>query len=439
VTVLRAGSASDVGRVRAANQDAVFASATLFAVADGMGGHVGGEVASSTAIEILERSAVSAGSKDGLVEALKRANKAIAEVSINDPSLAGMGTTMVVASLVDGEHGDLLVVANVGDSRAYLWRKGSLAQITLDHSVAGELMKEGSISEAEAARHPQRHVLTRALGIADEVTVDLFDVSVRVGDRLLLCSDGLSDEVSNEEMERSLASNSDPNEAAEDLVRRANANGGVDNISVVVIDVLVAPEQDDEPTMAHVLPTAAAGVAPPLLSTPELPGSSATASPVSAPEAPTPAPPAKKEGRLARRRRLGVPRLLTFRLLGFVLLVGIVLYGGWYFLRWYATNSYYVTTKGSQVVIYQGRPGGVLWFKPKLVDVTGTTTAEVLAIRVPSLQHEVLEPSLGAAKDYVRNLTAEFDQANGITPTPTTSTTLKTSTPKAHRANSASH
>jgi protein phosphatase len=420
VTVLRAAVASDVGRVRAINQDSVFASATVFAVADGMGGHAGGEVASSSAIEVLERSIGTVGTREGLIDALKAANQAIAEASTSDAALSGMGTTIVAASLISSESDDVLVIANVGDSRAYLFRQDQLSQITSDHSVAGELLTGGSVSEEEAAIHPQRHVITRALGIAGEVDVDLFEVHLTQGDRVLLCSDGLSDEVSNEEIARVLFSSIDPTDAAEDLVRRANANGGIDNISVVVIDVVVPPKHDDEPTQANAIVTAT--VAPP-------------APPKSSDEIVAPeGQEGKKEGWYARRRRLGVPRILTARVLIFIILIGAVIYGGWYFVRWYATSSYYVKSSGTQILIYQGQPGGVLWFKPKLVEVAPATTADVLPIRLPALALSVSEPSLDAAKNYVRNLACEFQLVSKPTcvypPTPVP-VTVPTTTPAA--------
>jgi protein phosphatase len=411
VTVLRGGSASDVGRVRTVNQDSVFVSATLFAVADGMGGHAGGEVASAAAISILERSQGSVGTKEGFVEALVMANEEILEMSSSDASLAGMGTTMVAASLIGTEENDVLVLANVGDSRGYHFHGGRLDQITKDHSLAAELLREGSITEAEAAHHPQRHVITRALGIPGEVNVDLFDVELSLGDRVLLCSDGLSNEVDSEEIIRVLSTITDPHEAAEDLVRRANANGGADNISVVIIDALVARERDDEPTRAHVAVIAEPAAKPSL--------------------DPEPADPEKPEkvGWFARRKKMGVPRLLTFRVIGFFLLVVGVIAAGWYFVNWYATSSYYVTSSGTQIVIYQGRPGGVLWIQPKLVEVTPTSTTQILPIRQPALKTGVNEPSLSAAKNYVSNLANEYSQSV-TTPNASSSTTIPSSMPR---------
>ena len=240
MTVLRAGSATDAGMVRSSNQDAVLVEVTAFAVADGMGGHAGGEIASAAAVESLRHSLATTSTAEGLLEALREANRAVGAAGGDDPDLVGMGTTAVVAVLVGTETGDRLLVANVGDSRAYLYHGGSLRQVTDDHSMVGELLRQGVITEDEAARHPQRHVITRVLGTSPDVDVDLFELRLDEGDRVVLCSDGLSNEVSDEEIVRVLRTQRDPTAAAEDLVRRANAHGGNDNVSVVVVDAIIA-------------------------------------------------------------------------------------------------------------------------------------------------------------------------------------------------------
>ena len=414
MTVLRAGSASDTGRVRTINQDSVLTGATVFAVADGMGGHAGGEVASATAVAALDAAMASTSSAEGLVNAIRSANDAIAAASRDDPSLAGMGTTVVAASLIGSDAGDVLVLANVGDSRGYLFHAGRLRQVTDDHSLAAEMVRSGDISEAEAARHPQRHVITRALGIEGSIDIDLFDLILAEGDRVLLCSDGLTNEISDEEIERVLSTLVDPTAAAEDLVRRANAHGGSDNISVVIIDAVIA-EGTGESTAAHRIVTAPAATASIPKRETAAPGIGAI----------SPPPVGRREGWLARRRRLGVQRAVTFRVLMFLVLLVGVLAGAWYFLRWYATSAYYVTAQGGSIVIYQGRPGGVLWFQPKLVTVSPTPLDQVLATRQPALRNDVPEPTLEAAQRYVANLADEYRQTQAAIPpaqviTPTT-------------------
>jgi protein phosphatase len=244
LTVLRSGSASDVGRVRAVNEDLALESLTLFAVADGMGGHAGGEIASRTAIDALESEFGRKPSIDGLVDAVHEANRAVWERGHADPDLRGMGTTLTAAALVSTDEGDRLVLANVGDSRAYRFHGTGLTQLTTDHSVAEELVKRGELSEAEAAIHPHRHILTRALGISPDIDVDVWQVVPEEGDRYLLCSDGLTNEIPAEEITRVLSELRDPQAAAETLVRMANEAGGSDNITAVVLDVVVGEPSD---------------------------------------------------------------------------------------------------------------------------------------------------------------------------------------------------
>lgn len=240
MTVLRSGSASDVGRVRSVNEDRLLESGSLFAVADGMGGHAGGEVAAGIAVEVLARAFGTDPSATGLVDAVRRANVAVWERSHRDADVRGMGTTLIAAALVPTGQGDRLVVANVGDSRAYRFADGHLEQMTTDHSVAEELVARGELSEAEAAVHPHRHILTRALGVAPDVDVDTWEVVPAEGERYLLCSDGLTNEVSEERIGGVLAEVRDPRQAARRLVAMANEHGGNDNITVVVLDVVVA-------------------------------------------------------------------------------------------------------------------------------------------------------------------------------------------------------
>ncbi len=244
MTVLRSGSASDVGRVRSVNEDRLLESGWLYAVADGMGGHAGGEVAAATAIGVLERAFGADQTAAGLVHAVRQANRAVWERSHQDADVRGMGTTLIAAALVPGDGGDRLVVANVGDSRAYRFSGGQVEQMTTDHSVAEELVARGELSEEEAAVHPHRHILTRALGVAPEVDIDTWELVPAEGDRYLLCSDGLTNEVSEDRIAEVLATVRDPAEVARRLVAMANDHGGNDNVTVVVLDVVVADAVD---------------------------------------------------------------------------------------------------------------------------------------------------------------------------------------------------
>src|SRR5580658_9267045 len=279
MTVLRAGSATDVGRVRNTNQDRLIVEDDLFAVADGMGGHVGGEVAAALAVDALTAAFRHDASVLGLRHAVAVANGAVWNRSQHDDDLRGMGTTLTAAALTVGADGrDVLGLANVGDSRAYLLSGGRVAQITADHSLAEEKVRHGELTEAEAAVHPHRHILTRALGVTPDVEVDLWEVHVRTGDRLLLCSDGLSNELDLATIGQMLASVRDPRRCARALVKAANDHGGGDNITVVVIDVLVGEARATGATFVTPVPVAVAPQPAPAPQTP-VPATSSPAPP----------------------------------------------------------------------------------------------------------------------------------------------------------------
>ena len=234
---LRVGVATDIGRVREKNEDSYLVEEPLFAVADGMGGHKGGDVASQLALETIEGEPAA-----DLAQRLRDANAAVFERSQSDRSVTGMGTT-VTAVVVEGTSA---LFAHVGDSRAYLLRAGDLRQLTDDHTLVARMVKTGEITEAEAEVHPHRSVLTRALGTEPDVIVDEFDVALTDGDRLLLCSDGLTGMVTEEQIVAILSAAPDPQDAANRLVRAANRAGGVDNITVVVIDVEAEDGEDTD-------------------------------------------------------------------------------------------------------------------------------------------------------------------------------------------------
>jgi protein phosphatase len=195
-------------------------------VADGMGGHVAGEVASRIAINAAASSELDASDR------VAAANRAIREEVARQPSLEGMGTTMTLLSVEDG----MATLGHVGDSRAYLLRDGMLTQMTEDHTVAAEYVAMGQLSSAEASTHPQRHMLTRTLGLARFVNVDEDSIELMEGDRFLLCSDGLTEMVDEEVIGRQLSEGT-PEEVAWRLVELANEAGGIDNVSVIVLEV----------------------------------------------------------------------------------------------------------------------------------------------------------------------------------------------------------
>jgi len=262
LTVLRSGSASDVGRVRTVNQDLPLERDNLYAVADGMGGHVGGEVAARVAVETLDQAFRREPTVEGLRDAFSEANAAVWHESQVNEDLRGMGTTLTAVALVGGTDGhDVLALANVGDSRAYIFADGEITQVTDDHSLAEERMRQGEMTEAEAAVHPQRHILTRALGVSDHVEADMWQLDLRTGDRLVLCSDGLTNEVDSDEMAGILGEVDDPAEAAERLVEAANQHGGADNITVVIVDVQIGKDEDAASARVQPLLLGAAGFA----------------------------------------------------------------------------------------------------------------------------------------------------------------------------------
>ena len=234
------GAATDTGRVRSENEDAFVAEAMVFGVADGMGGHQAGEVASAIAADTLRaRLGSGAESVAVAVAAVVEANAAIFQGAHRNAEQRGMGTTLTaIVLLTDPEAPSRLAVVNVGDSRAYAMRAGRLRRVSLDHSYVQELVSTGHITEAEARTHPRRNIVTRALGIEPTVRVDHWVLSLVRGDRYLLCSDGLVDEVDDDDIAAILVSSATPQLAADALVALANEHGGRDNVTVVVVDVL---------------------------------------------------------------------------------------------------------------------------------------------------------------------------------------------------------
>ena len=233
----RVAGITDTGRRRRQNEDAYVCEPPLFAIADGMGGAQAGELASRVAAAAIEETAVEASGEEGLVAIVRTANARVFERALQDPAVAGMGTTATVA-LVDEEAGTI-ALAHVGDSRAYRYRDGVLEQLTSDHSLVGEMVRSGRLTEDEAAVHPHRSVITRALGTEPEVEVDTSTIDVAPGDLLLLCSDGLSAMMRDDEIARVVgASGGDPTVAGEELVRAANAAGGDDNVTVVLFELV---------------------------------------------------------------------------------------------------------------------------------------------------------------------------------------------------------
>ncbi len=246
---------SDTGRQREANEDSYFSRAPLFAVADGMGGAQAGEVASRMAVEAFERvDEDSAAPEELLRRTAQEANREIFELAQGDSSRSGMGTTLTAALL----HGDEISFGHVGDSRAYVFREGKLKQITNDHSLVEELRRQGKLTRDQAAEHPQRSVITRALGPEPAVDVDTMTFSARAGDVFLLCSDGLTTMLDDEDVAAILAREDELPMAGRRLVRAANDRGGRDNITVVLFRLETADEGAGAEGETLVGPSAAA-------------------------------------------------------------------------------------------------------------------------------------------------------------------------------------
>ena len=253
----RSAVVSHTGRKRRHNEDAYVCAPPLFAIADGMGGARAGEVASNLAAAALQTGDVDGGGQERVGALIQAANQSVYERSSRDAEVAGMGTTMTVA-LVEGA---IITFGHVGDSRAYVLRDGTLEQLTDDHSLVAELVRGGKLSAEEAEHHPQRSVITRALGTDPDVDVDTFTVEARNGDVFVLCSDGLTDMVGDAEIGEVLGEPRESlREAAEDLVRRANRAGGQDNITVIAFEMTDEPEPDEqtlEQTVEQTQPMAA--------------------------------------------------------------------------------------------------------------------------------------------------------------------------------------
>ena len=415
---LQAGGATDVGRVRSMNQDAYLLRDGLFAVADGMGGHAGGEVASEVALTALEHGFTEPRSED-LVAAAEAANDAVISRSRDDPELSGMGTTLCAIALVETDDGEALALVNVGDSRIYRFHDRELEQLSRDHKLVQEMIDAGELAADEAPHHPQRNILTRALGIESDLPVDDWLVIPFAGDRFLLCSDGLYDEVSNDAIAAVLRRLADPTEAAEELVRIANSAGGSDNITVVVVDVV-----DDGGRVAAATAALADEAPPPPIErgrTSSPPGQ--TAQPPATPPPARPPSPTRDDAaepdddeqavRRSTRRATVVTGILA------LLIVGAAFAG----TAWYARSGWFVGLEEDRVAIFKGRPDGVLWFEPTLEERTNLDRDDVPPSRLPQLESGKEESSLTDARQYVERLQEEGDRlrARALTTTTTTS------------------
>ena len=342
---------TDVGRQRSANEDALVLSPPFFAVADGMGGARAGEVASSLAAGVFgEQIGSGEAPETQLTQLAQEANRRIFELAATDESHRGMGTTLTAAKV----HDDEVSLGHVGDSRAYLLRDGVLEQLTRDHSLVAELERTGQITPEAAEHHPQRSIITRALGPEPRVDVDTYTVTGRDGDLFLICSDGLTSMVTDDELAAILRSAESLEDTAEALVRAANQSGGKDNITVVLFrladtDGAAAATGADETIPGTVTADEVRAAAPP----PAPPAAGLAGAPADATviRPPQPAAVSSRPSKPRRRRRLRVGAAARV-LVGVLLLAGVV--AGLFAL---SRQVYFVATNdGGLVTLYRGVP-----------------------------------------------------------------------------------
>jgi PPM family protein phosphatase len=375
---------TDTGRQRRDNEDSAFARAPVFVVADGMGGAQAGEVASRIAVEAFEQGLPDSGSpEERLATRVREANQQIYERSRADRGRAGMGTTLT-AAYVDDTH---VAIAHVGDSRAYMLRDGSLQRLTQDHSLVDELVRRGKLTEEQAAEHPQRSIITRALGPEPDVEVDTWTYPARAGDVVLLCSDGLTSMISEDRVREILAEHDNLDEAADALIRAANEAGGRDNITVVLFrleelgedaaageETIVGVSVPREALAAHAEDSDGAGstavaVAPP-------PARAVRRPPVTSPPGarrlePRPPDPERRERRFATPIAALLATLIVLALIG----------GGGYL----ATRQLYFVGTDPQgiVTVYRGLPYDLPFGVPlyETYYVSGVPASTIPAVR----------------------------------------------------------
>ncbi len=436
MTSFRVGTATDTGRVRTNNQDSSLVGADLFAVADGMGGHQGGEVASALAVRILEAQATGA-SVESFRQAVQSANREIFEQAGSDGGLHGMGTTLCAVRLVDTPDGQLVAWANVGDSRVYLFRDGTLIQLSEDHSLVEDLVRDGQLSKDAAAVHPQRHIVTRALGIDVDVDVDLDTVIPYRGDRYLLCSDGLFNEVEDSHIAGVLRRLADPDEASGELVRLANQHGGRDNITVVLVDVI------DDGGRAESASAALVGDPTKPVPIPLVPATShydeddafVNRHPL-LPEADDGdlSSGSERPGDFYGDLRRARTKHWTWRVGAFALILLLVLGAAGGAVGWYARRTYFVGFRDGEVTILKGRPGGLLWFDPTVEQRTSIKRAQVPQAPRDEIDKGKDQSSRAAAVRYVANLQDQIVRPPKKAKPTTTTTRPKVTTTTAKRA-----
>jgi PPM family protein phosphatase len=375
------GVKTDIGRVRQRNEDSFLLDEPLYGVADGMGGQAAGDVASSTAVEVIRERARTTDSRDpdALVAIVREANSAIWKKAQADPSLKSMGTTCTLVMI----NNSTVHLAHVGDSRAYLLRGGELSQITEDHTLVARMVREGHLSADEAEHHPQRNIITRVLGVDSDVQVDISSFDLIPGDRLIVCSDGLTSMVGPDDILRSMNEAPTAQAAAEALVDLANQAGGEDNITVIVINVV--------DSNGSTPPNDARAVTQPGRTQPS------EDEPEPKEETPIRAVPVERGQR---------PRYWLRRLIAVVLLFGVLVVGGWLAIRWQLGNSYFVgVAEDGNVTIFRGRPEDIAGISLRSEEAgTDLALEELPEFMRDDVQEGIKTDSLQEARERVATL-----------------------------------
>lgn len=341
------GSRTDVGTVREQNEDSLIVAPPLFVVADGMGGHEAGEIASEIAVETIQQAAPEHPDAEDLGKAVELANRAIIDAALSGRGKPGMGTTCTACMLEERR----LVIAQVGDSRAYLMHGGTLSQLTRDHSLMANMIEAGQITPEEARFHPNRSVITRALGNDPDTTPDLYEINVEAGDRLLVCSDGLTAMVEDADVAEIMKKHADPQKCAIALVNAAIAAGGADNVTVIVADVE---------------------------------GGSARA-----------------RKRASRRTKLTVATVLVL----LAVILGVTAWGGYTYLH---NTAYLAANDAGYVEVYRGVPGDVLGFSySELVETTDVKVSSLPDTASDRIRENMRVASVDEALALVEEYRAE--------------------------------
>jgi len=444
------GSATHEGRVRPQNEDNLLAIDGVYVVADGMGGHEAGEVASQIAVDRVRADLDRAGQgRDGLpeasavVESISNANGDIFRAAIANPGQAGMGTTVTaiavigdqlagrgapnldvnddpgeVTPVVPAEPSEALVLANVGDARTYLLRHDRLRRVTIDHSYVQELVSTGHISEDEARTHPRRNIITRALGIEPDVKVDWWTLPLIRGDRFLLCSDGLVDEIDDATIKQTLTSLTDPQKACDRLVDQANEAGGRDNITVIVVDVIEGDEPPDPTQEFDVIPVWSDETDPTPAGSLQVDADRhALALPMRGSSDETEIETETESGAETKRRDRGPKRFLALLIVAALLIASFAAFAAW------ARRGYYLQFDDDVVTVYKGRTDGLLWFAPT-EENTGPSRAVLTDESIDLIEERPRFDTRSGAADFIREELSTIPPTTVAEPTTTTTTEL---------------